>query len=309
MKSFLTLYHRDDWHKENPVQNLDIRLMYAVWGSIAKQKKFEMYRASYDWFKDGYFTKAWRYNLRHGYWEKQIGKVRPSVLFDRAISFDKKTGEPDEEVHLNKVRLAQHIPMINQPEFTWLVDNKAYQAALFKDVMSPTYFAPPGSLITQPKGKRVVLKALGGLGGDYVSIIDKQRFMLKDRRIVQHFIDGRVNGQVQDFRVHFVGDRPQYMYTRVAPPGSYFTNVHLGASFYWLKPEDAQEVWDLAQQVVRRLSMFNRKFFCLDFMINAKTNKPMLIEINSTPGTAEFTVKQHEHLLSSMSDHLFGWDR
>ncbi len=308
MKTLLTMVSFPDWHKDDPTPDSDIKLMYAVWSTIARRRGFEIHKAAAPWYKDGYFTKSWRYNPR-GFWEKSYKKIKPTLIYDRGIGFDRVTGEPNEQINAKKALVAQKIPMFIQPVFTRLVDNKLYQAAIFRDVMTRTFFAPKGTRVKQKRKQKVVVKALGGLGGNYVKITDSKNIVVPQQSIVQEFIDARVDDAVRDFRIHFVGNQPQYFYTRVAPVGSLYTNVHLGASFYWIKPSDHPQIWALAQQIVKRLTVFPKKFFAIDFMVDAKSHKPILIEINSMPGTNEFTVNQHEHLLNNMTNHMFGWEK
>jgi len=305
MKSFLSLYGKPDWDVLDPTPYPDWKIMYAVLHEIGKRKGFEIFRAALPWYKDGKLTKAWYLNPR-GCWEHYNKPIKPTVIYDRAFSFNRKTGEPDEKILAEKNAIAKRIEMVNAPHFSQLLDNKLYQAVVFQDVMAGSQYAPAGSVYRRKGKDPVVIKALGGLGGDFVSIQDKDVIKIERTSLVQNFIHAKDRGRVRDYRIHFVGDEPMYIYSRIAAEGSFYTNVHAGGEMQWLKLDEKKDLMDHAKRVAKRLSVFPKKFFTLDFMYDTKLKRYLLVEINTMPGTADFPTTQHIHLWENMTKLIFG---
>ena len=303
-KTLCTLYKRDDWDAIDPLPDPNWKLIYGVWLRIAKKNNFEIHRAALPWYKNGKITKSWRLTPT-GWFERNDKPFTPTVIYDRALTFDKKTGQPDELLLAKKNEIFRHIDMVNPPQFSQLLENKLYQSVVFHDVMLPSRYLPAGSVYHRPNKDPIVIKALGGLGGDYVRIENKDSVKVEGRSIVQGFIHARKNGEIRDYRIHFVGEEPQYIYSRIAGKGSYYTNVHFGGTMEWLKLSDEPDLIAFAKKITHRLRVFPKKFYTLDFMYDLKRKQYVLVELNSMPGTDEFTPLQHEHLLTNMTKIMF----
>jgi len=304
VKTILTLYGSDDWHVDEPFENAGVVRMYEIWESIGKRKGFQIARASMEWFVNGAFTKYW--HLSNGKWRKVKRRLKPTVIYDRSLVYDRKTGRIIHTDYLKKQEITKFVPIVNVPDFTRLMDNKLYQAAIYRDVMPDTVLVTPGTIVKNPTGKRIVLKALGGAGGRFVYITRAKRIKVTERMIKQTFLDAERDGRFEDFRIHFVGDRAMYIYTRVSQKGSVFTNVRKGAEFHFISFKDQPRVHKLALELHKRLSVFPKKIYAIDFMIERRTGKPNVIEVNSAPGMIASDNRRHEILMNETTKLLLG---
>jgi glutathione synthase/RimK-type ligase-like ATP-grasp enzyme len=120
----------------------------------------------------------------------------------------------------------------------------------------------------------------------------------------QEFVAATVGGVLKDIRITFTGNKVQYAYYRIAPRGTLYTNVHFGARMEFINLRDIAPLVRHARDVARPLAIFPKKIFCLDFLVDAKQRKPLLIESNSMPGMDGFTDAGYHRLLSDVTAHL-----
>lgn len=303
MPSILTLYYDDDWKNEEPIATAHLAGLYYVWSQIARKRGYTLTAASSQWFAKGSFTKYWRLR-RDMTWEKVRRPLRPRVCYDRSANFDLQ-GRIIDQVFTLQYAVRQAVPVVNVPEFSHLVDNKLYQAALFGDLMPPTKLGPVSQVLRNPRRKRVVIKSLGGSSGLFVQITDAARIRVPRGHVVQEFINTQErNGQRQDFRIYYVGKTPQYCQTHITRPGSLFTNVRYGATHQLVSLSSVPQLVQAGRKVLAALELFPKKFVALDFMLEHKTRRPYLIEANTLPGLSGLPQALQHRVLTNMTNLL-----
>src|SRR3990167_4585286 len=212
MKSLLSLYTGDDWPKSKPVLGPGLQRAYDIWHTLLAQRSVGLLcRASAAWYYRGRFTKYWRHN-KDGSWTKVKATLRPTIVYDKTRAYDSKTNALLQSVYRARHEMVRHSEVVNNPFFTDLLNNKLYQAVIFKKSMPITSFWPPRTLLSNPLGKTIVLKDLHGSGGKYVYISNRKRVFVKKPSVQQNFVAGSVAGRLQDIRLAFVGDKPIYAY-------------------------------------------------------------------------------------------------
>lgn len=310
--TIFALYTGDDWNEDQPYFTPSGQNTYRVWHQVAQEFDVELLQGSLYWFKNGRFTKYWRYEGERG-WKKINRSVKPTIVFDKSNFIVQEKYAPD--VHAAKKEIFRHLPMLNIPEFTFLIDNKLNQAAIFHEFMPPTIFYPLGTEVATKAGQPLVLKNLFGYGGENVTLLKKPKGKLAEPLVQQKFIKSvGPQGRVQDLRIFFLGDRPLYAYNRIAKKGSLYTNVHRGADTKLVELSSIKKVLKLADKMLEPLAVFQKKIFTFDFMIESRSQKPYLIEMNTMPGFEVFmtaqnqTVAQRERkfkgVLSSLTKYL-----
>lgn len=285
-KSILVLYPGDDWKLAKPDHSEPHAFGYRAWGEYCKTQGIDFYRASMKWYKNGAFSKAWKFE--NGAWKKVAKLVRPTVVYDKAALYDKDGGGFEAEHHAQKLKIRDRVPVLNDPEFSLLCDSKIHQAVMFYDVMPRCSLVHPGDVVEAKNGAPIVLKNFYGSGGKQVEIIKKAKVTVKHLALHQEFVEASKNGKLADIRVVFIGEKPVYVLSRIARPGSLFTNFHQGASITFLKLLEAKEAVALAKNIAKRLSAFPKKVFSIDFLRDAKSGKLFMIEMNTMPGIDVF---------------------
>lgn len=304
MKSLLTLYTGDDWKLKQPVMTNGLDRSYAAWGRVARRRKFILTRASIQWYHGGKFTRYWQYDWHANHWVKFRKPIKPSGIYDKARTYDPTTGDVLLSLLGRKREIAEKILMVNLPQFSELVDNKLNQAVIFNAAMPVSKIWMPGSVLTNPRGKQVVLKALGGSGGTYVKITRSKRVAVKSLSIEQEFIEATKAGVLRDIRICYIGDEPQYVYSRVAKPGSLYTNVHMGASMEFMKLSEIKGLLKLCDKLMRPLRVFPKRVLSFDFLIDVKKQRPFLVETNTMPGTNNFSDELLERFFGNITKYV-----
>ena len=302
MRTFLNLVNGDDWHRPQPRMSPDHDEQYEMLGKVLRKKKIENLRASSKWFARGKFTKYWRMRA-DGSWERVNRSLRPSIVYDRMRRFDSKTGDFSELPYSIKREIARAYPFYNVPDLTELLDNKLYQAVVFSDMMPKTRLWTSNQTLKNPEGDNIVLKSVGGSGGQFVTITKKRTIRMDSLKIQQSFIKADPKN-LRDYRVGIIGNKVYYVYQRIAAHGSLYTNVHQGATMEFAKLKDVKHVTDRAVELLKRLRMFRKKILSLDFMVDIRDNVPYLVESNSYPGTANFGAARLERYLTSLVNHI-----
>lgn len=295
LKKLLVIYQGDDWDKEIPFDKEANRQGYQAWADLARKKDVEMVRASIEWFnkEKGCFKKYWKFE--NGKWEKKENIFQPDIVLNKI-----KIREKMEDLE-NMNAIQKNIPIVNDPIFSSLFDNKINQCFLFGEFMPKSFFA--GRLNSLQKilkslnsEEKFVLKPIDQSGGfgiviDKIKNIDTKKVSFPV--LGQEFLEADAsflgfNGRVADLRMVFVGEKLSYAATRVAPEGSLFTNFHQGAVLNIVDEKKIpKEIWNIVEKVNKRISFFTERIYSLDFLYDKKKG-PKLIEMNTKPGVDYF---------------------
>ncbi len=292
-KKIITIYYNDDWDKEgDPINSVPTRKSFEDMHERGVKKGVEMYRASINWYdlEKGLFNKSWAY--RDGRWIKSEEPIKPDLVFDKV------GGIRDYELFDLKMRMSKDIKIFNHPLFRVLCDNKLAQYMMLGEFMPKSFLAINESefdeMIEKVSSEKVVLKPLYGSGGFGILITEKNdinKNTIEYPVLIQEFIENERGipgfsneGDVADLRMVFFNHKLRYAISRVAKKGSLFTNFHQGANAVMVPedkiPENAKKI---AEKIVNKLIVFKEAQYSLDFMFT-KDNKPLLIEMNTTPG-------------------------
>ena len=301
-KTILSIFTGDDWHAQEAQTGKYTEIEYRAWRDVAKPMGVQLLRASVRWFKRGRFVKYWR-QTSDG-WEKSTRPVRPTLVYDRTRTFEKKTGRPIFFVKQLRQEISRALPLFNVPEFSEVMDNKLYQAMIFRKWMPKTRVWVAGQTVPNPQGKWIVLKQPEGSAGLQVYITRKKRFPVDKTLLQQEFVPATHNGQTRDLRIMFIGNQPQYAFHRVAPKGSLYTNVYLGAKVEMVPLSEIRPILKLSKEIARPLAVFPKKIFTLDFLVHHLHKKPFLIETNTMPGTDTFSQALLHKILRNLTRHL-----
>lgn len=290
MKTFLVLISEDDWLNDQPVFDSSMIQSYEIMFSELNKRNILLYRADYRWFNGKIFTKGWKYI--DGKWVKREECITPDVIFDKTSPYI--NGELlNVDLLKQRVVIAHKYKMINPPEFTTLISNKLYQSIIFQDFIPKTVTSIQD--ISLLNTKKVVIKKFLGASAKYVNIINKDEVKeLGDFTLAQEFVDGKdENGVLRDFRFVFVDQRIAFGETRQAATGSDYTNCSKGGfnTIYNIQDMDTELV-KVANNIAQKLNIFKGVTYCIDLMVDYKTNKKFLIEVNSKPGLGLFKDKK-----------------
>lgn len=307
-KNIIVTYSGDDWHKPQPTLGILTRKSFEYWHTEGLKRGVSIYRASFHWYdqEKHHFTKAWCF--RDGTWKKVMGPIIPDMVHDRTA------GKNDYALHSAKLAMAAHTKVFNHPNFRVLLDNKLSQYLLLGEFMPKSFVAHSKQELKKNikniKGLHVVLKPLYGSGGSGIIIGEREAALRKKITypvLVQEFIDGS-NGipglqqkTLADLRIVFINHKPLYALTRVAKKGSFFTNFYKGAQEEMVPlhkiPASARTA---VKKICKKLSAFSECQYSLDFIFT-KNNKPVLIEMNTNPGTWPIPHIEKKVLLTILS--------
>ena len=279
------------------------KLGYITWGRIAFANNIKLTRVNVFDFNGKSFTNHWEFSPEKNTFIKVAkSNLKPDAIYDKCRNYDKDTGYKIPEIFNLKLRIAENFKILNQPEFSELMDNKLNQAVVFSEYMPKTEILKPGDKIKY-EGTPIVAKRYFGSGGKQVDI-SMSDYTAKDYMVWQEFIDGKSNGVLQDIRVVFINEDPIYALTRKAAKDSLFTNFHQGAEVEILSLADVQDTVQIAKEIAKNiLSIYPNKIFSLDFLITPK-GIHYLIEINTMPGLDVFdrgSLKVLEDFLSKLT--------
>lgn len=262
---------------------------YEYMSQLARERGVTLYYVGYKWYdpKKVRFSHGWTYI--DGRWRLEK-KVRPNVIYDKTVS--------DSSLRLPNMlqQMQRDVPVINDPEFTLLVDNKFFSSLLFPEY-SKTYHRVTSTrqlkdVLKKLKGSRVVIKTEHGSGGHAVQILSRKlasAVSVSEPVIVQEFINSSagIPGVVQgyhDLRLTYINDRFIYAYVRTPAKGSLLANVSQGGAMEIADPTLLPaSVWKLADTVLERLHYFSPKVFAIDVIMDSQ-QKPWMVELTSKPG-------------------------
>lgn len=291
-KNIFVIYNEDDWHDAIPLKSSpETRISFEEFYNFAALQGVDIFRAHIDWYDPatGLFHKAWAFQQDE--WKKVTHPPKPTAIFDKVA------GKYDYTLFEKKMAIVDRIPLINSPTFRTLFDNKLNQFLIFEPWMPISFLAENQiqfeTVLNQVKSSRAVVKLLYGSGGKEVTIgektvLSKQPFSFPV--IVQEFIPtAGIPGfspaeEIADLRLVFINHQLVYALSRIAKPGSLFTNFHQGATAV-LVPEEKipKNCLTVATEIQKKLRRFEKTHYSLDFMFSTK-GEPVFIEMNTTPG-------------------------
>ncbi len=292
------LYIEDDWHKPEVDHSESQKLGYSTWGKIAEKMGIRLTRVSIEWFHTDGFVKFWEFTGRS--WVKKEEKLVPSVCYDKSRGYDELSLKEIPEAMTKKQRINAISPVINDPLFSSLLNNKLNQALIFHKYMPSSRLVLPGEVIENKEKEMLVLKSFFGSGGKQVKITNEQNIKIEEKLLLQEFIKAKSGDVLKDIRIVFLGEKPQYALSRRAAEGSYHTNFHQGATIEFLDLNDLNDIISYSKEISKSLDIFPKKVFSMDYLIATETGKPYLIEINTMPGLDVFDEKS----ISILEDYL-----
>ncbi len=298
-KTILQLSATNDWKQKKIELSEPVKLFYSAWSNIAKDMGVELVRSSVYYFRKGTFTQHWK--IENGEWVKVAKPVTPTVIFDRSWLYEDTTALEIDGIYKRKLEIARSFPMVNEPEFVRLLNSKLNQAVLFRKYMPRTEFVAPGDILVSDKDP-IVVKSFHGYGGYGVKIVSGKKYIVENRGITQEFVKASKNGNVYDYRIVFLGQKPAYIFTRTGRKDSFFTNFHQGGRVTFLNLKEMKWLVDYAKQIAEPLRIFRKAIFSLDFMVDSRNKKPYLIELNESPGNDVFTEESRKPMEKYIAD-------
>lgn len=292
-KKVVVIYDDDDWKEKTPLKkHPSTRESFEDWHERGLRQGVEMFRASIQWFdeKKNIFRKAWAY--RNKQWIKIDRSIKPDLIFDKIA------GKYDYALFSQKIRINRKVKIFNPPLFRTIFDNKLSQYIVFKDFMPTSYLADSKKDLLENlpkiKSNKVVLKPFYGSGGFGITITEKRKasaLKIEYPILIQEFVKSNKGvpgfskkNEVADLRMVFFNHKLIYALSRIAKKGSLFTNFHQGAVAV-LVPEKSipQSAKKIASAIASRMKIFPQANYSID-LIYTDSGKPVLMEINTTPG-------------------------
>lgn len=292
-KNIVVVYWGDDWKLDVPLRKAEpTRKSFEDWHDRGLKHGIEMYRASMKWYdlKTNHFQKAWAY--RNGRWIKVRKPIKPDMIFDKIMS------SRDYQLFGLKMKAAQKTKFFNHPLFRAMYDNKLSQYLILSQFMPKSYLAINSdefkAAVKKIKSSKVVVKPLYGSGGFGIKIDMKNKVLrakVKYPVFVQEFIKSQKGipgfskkNEVADLRMVYINHKLIYSLSRIAKKGSLFTNFHQGATALLVpKNKIPKKAAKMAADIVKILKSFKQAHYSLDFIFT-NTGKPILLEMNTTPG-------------------------
>lgn len=282
MKSILIMYGREDWRNQQPLLTNDLNKNYNIWGQVAKRHKVELLRSCIYWFNGQKFIKYWRFN-KENKWTKCKRSILPTIVYDKAKSYHNSTSRLNLERLEIKHQLIKVVSTVNIPQFSRLIDNKLYQTVIFDKWMPESRLMRAGEIIKNPSRHRIVIKKTAGVSGAKIFITNKKIIKIKQLSIEQDFVDYSKKEPARDYRIVFMGSKPQYVTSRVAREGSFFTNERKGGNKEVLKLKDVKDLIEISKHLIKPLKVFPKYLVGFDFMRDAKKKHPFLVAAHSVP--------------------------
>ncbi|PIR73654.1 MAG: hypothetical protein COU40_01395 [Candidatus Moranbacteria bacterium CG10_big_fil_rev_8_21_14_0_10_35_21] len=287
MKKVLILFGSKSWKTKGPFSDLKYQSCYENLYSLASKNGVALYRASYQWYdhKNNIFKYAWTF--KNGVWER-ASEIKPDLIYDKT-SFRMET-------NLFKEKISENYPIINDPLFTSIADNKFITSLLFPEYSKRCYLLTSSADLKKStaliKGTRIVLKPLSESGGKGVQIIHKKQLesiLIKQPLLAQEFINSS-NGIVgimkgtHDLRTVFINNKLIYSYIRQPKKDSLLANLAQGGTMFIIKNNQLpKSIFPVFKKVASTFSQFENTVYTIDFMFD-KSQKPWIIELNSMPG-------------------------
>lgn len=288
MKKVLILFGKKDW--TGPAfadMSSGYTTCYQYLYTLAQQHNIQMYRASYTWYDNQkhFFSHAWTF--QNNTWVR-VHDIKPDLIYDKT-SFKPKTT-------FFKSSLSTKFNIINDTEFSELIDNKLFISLLFPQYCKKQHkisdFSDLKNIIHIIASDKIVLKPATSSGGKDVHIIDKKdidKTTIQFPILAQEFIDSsngipNITSSIHDLRLMFIESELIHSYIRTPAKGSFLANLAQGGSMSTIKNEKLPDnINILISDVQNALSTFKNKIYTIDIMFD-ENQKPWIIELNSMPG-------------------------
>lgn len=292
MKNIIIMYAGDDWKKTVPISNDGTRLAIQDWMRRAEKAGVSLYRASMKWYdlEKNVFTKGWKFENET--WKKIEDDIFADMVYDKVLS------KYDYSLLQFKLEMSEKTLLFNSPLFRATFNNKLSQYVMFHEHMPFSQVANNiqelSSAVGKVSSKKVVIKPLYGSGGFGIFIGNKEDFKSNEYKypvLVQEFIvsekgvpEFSSGDEVADLRLVYQCGKFAYALSRIAQPGSLFTNLHQGATGKMV-PENMipTNVVQMAEKINEKIAVFSNAQYSLDFIFD-NDGKPYFIEMNTTPG-------------------------
>lgn len=288
MKKVLILFGKKKW--DSPAfqnGNDSYRKCYEYLYRLAEKNDIELFRASFTWYDadQNIFKYAWTFKC--GEWIR-VHDINPDLIYDKT-SYKAKTT-------FFKSTIAEVFPIVNNVEFSELIDNKLFVSLLFPQYCKKQHKAlNQKNLLDIAKSintEKIVVKPSTDSGGKNVHILDKANvntLKVGFPVLVQEFIDSSggiddIVDSVHDLRLVFIEDSLVHSYIRIPAKGSLLANLSQGGSIKIISSSQLpSSLKDLVSTVQDSLQTFENKIYTIDIMFD-ENQKPWIIELNSMPG-------------------------
>jgi glutathione synthase/RimK-type ligase-like ATP-grasp enzyme len=289
MKKVLILFGKKSWNKPAfPKKEVNTyQFCYQYLYPLAEKNGVFLFRASSAWYdkKKKIFRNAWTF--RNNSWIR-VHNIKPDLIYD-------KTRLSTETQHFKK-ELNRVFPIVNDLEFTTILDNKLTTSLLFSRFCKKHYPIKNQSdlkkALSEIRSDLVVFKTTTGSGGEDIRIIEKskaKKIKIIPDLIAQEFIDSSkgIPGLVKsthDLRLVFINNKLIYAYLRVPKKGSYLANISQGGSMISLENSQLpRSLQPIIEKIQETFSVFHPKVYTIDLMFDEK-RRPWIVELNSMPG-------------------------
>lgn len=284
MKTAAYVFWVIDWRRKSPKFKPTYKKPTEYLFSLAKKKNLRFILTDFRGFQNGYFKNSWIFDGKK--WKKS-GKFKADVIYDKS-----KTNFQNVAI---KLTVAEKVPLINNPIFDLICENKFLSYLYFKEYSPKTFVLEKNNLdkiLKEIKTESIVTKPNWGSGGKNVKIIPRQNLKhikIKFEYIAQKFIDSsqgikKIVKNTHDLRIVIANGKISYSYLRIPKKRSLIANIQQGGSMINLKehqiPTAAKK---LARDVDEKFKDFWPRIYTIDLIFD-KQQKPWLIELNSKPG-------------------------
>lgn len=300
MKNIVIIYLKDDADKTIPFSREVDRNAFEELQTLSLKNGFKMYRASIKWYnhETGLFEKSWHFDGKN--WLKE-NNIKPDFIYDRTPS------RKDAVFYDKKIKMQKNCAFFNSPLFRLFFGNKGSQYAYFKDFMPKSVLVDKESelknSLNELNTEKVVVKPLYGSGGFNITIELKEKIIqninkIKFPVIIQEMVNGQngikgISDTLADLRLVFVDHKFIYACSRIAKKGSLFTNFHQGAKMVVVPEEKIPSpVFKITEKIQETLRIFKKADYSLDFLF--EKDRPILIEMNTTPGVDYFSPQDYK---------------
>ncbi len=277
MKNIIIMYAGDDWKKEIPITNEGTRIAIQDWMIRAEKAGVGLYRASMKWYdlEKNVFTKVWTF--RSGIWQKVEKEIQADLIYDKVLSkYDYSSLD-------FKLKIAEKTCIFNCPLFRATFNNKLSQYVMFGQFMPFSKIANNKEeledSLEQSLAEKVVVKPLYGAVGHGIFIGEKKnaaKLEYEYPALVQEFIisEKGIPGiseedEISDLRLVYQGNNISYALSRIAAKGSFFTNLHQGATGKMIPIEKIPgSLKEILSFINHKISLFPNAQYSLDFIFD-----------------------------------------
>lgn len=282
MKTAAYTFWAINWRRRKPKFKPNYQKPTEYLFGLAKKQDLHFILTDFRSFQDSYFKNSWLFDGKK--WNKS-GKFKPDVIYDKS--------KTDFEKISIKLAVAEKIPIVNNPIFDLICENKFLSYLYFKKYSPETFILNRKNLnkiLKEIKTKLIVTKPIWGSGGKDVKIIPHQNLkQIKKGQIVQEFIDSsqgikKIVKGAHDLRIVIIDGEISYSYLRIPKRGTLIANIQQGGKMTNLEnfqiPSAAKKI---AKEVDKQFQDFLPRIYTIDLIFD-KQQKPWLLELNSKPG-------------------------